>query len=183
VNEENSGKNPEAEPCAEFVRLFTGVQRKLYSFLRAILRNPTEAEDVLQETNLVIWQKFSDFEVGTNFNAWAFSIARWQIMSHRKKQGRSKLHFGDELVERLVEQAPQEFESFDARKSALSECLKKLKPEQRQLVAQRYEPGGSVNEMAEEQGRSAKAVSEALRRIRKNLGICIENNFRREGFA
>lgn len=160
---------------AEFIRLLTSSQRKLFAFILSLVRHSSDADDLLQETNMVMWRKWQDFEMGTSFDAWAFTIARFQVMAYRKRQQRSKLHFDDELVELLAVDATDVMaENHDPRRSALGHCLQKLNDDQRHLVAQRYEPGACVNDMAAEQGRSPKAVSEALRRIRRSLMICIE---------
>ena len=171
----------EAGVSAEFVGLLTGSQRKLYAFILSLVRNPGDADDVLQESNMVMWRKAEEFEPGTNFEAWAFTVARFQVMAYRKRRQRSRLHFDDELVELLAVDAAHHLEpDQDPRREALASCLGKLTSEQRALVAERYEPGASVNRMAEKQGRSPKAVSEALRRIRKNLLACIESTLSRE---
>lgn len=162
---------------ASFISQLTGSQRKLYAFILSLIRHPGDADDVLQETNMVMWRKWQQFEPGTCFDAWAFTIARFQVMAYRKRKQRSRLHFDDELVELLaVEGAEHSLENHDPRQEALSGCLRKLKPEQRRLIAERYEPGASVNRMAESLGKSPKAVSEALRRIRKSLMNCIEQH-------
>jgi RNA polymerase sigma-70 factor (ECF subfamily) len=162
---------------AEFISQLTGHQRRLYTFILSLVRDPVDADDILQECNMVMWRKSGDFEEGTNFSAWAFSIARFQVMAYRKRRQRSRLHFDDELVEMLAaEAAVMHDPDPDPLLSTLSHCLKKLSADQRSLVAERYEPGGCVNDIAAEQGRSPKAVSESLRRIRKNLMLCIEAN-------
>ncbi len=166
---------------AEFIRLLTSSQRKLFTFILSLVRNHSDADDILQETNMVAWQKWQEFELGTNFEAWAFTIARFQVMAFRKKRQRSRLHFDDELVDLLATDASEMFlDNHDPRVGALSTCLKKLKEDQRQLVARRYEPGGCVNDIAAEQGRSPKAVSESLRRIRRSLMICIERTLQNQ---
>ncbi|MEM1297388.1 MAG: sigma-70 family RNA polymerase sigma factor [Verrucomicrobiota bacterium] len=166
---------------AEFIRLLTSSQRKLFAFILSLVRHSSDADDLLQETNMVMWRKWRDFEMGTSFDAWAFTIARFQVMAYRKKQQRSKLHFDDELVELMADDASEILDSdHDPRRVALGHCLKKLKDDQRRLIAERYEPGGSVNHMAAQQGRSPKAVSEALRRIRRSLMICIEKTLEEE---
>ncbi len=171
---------PQPGVSAQFVSLLTGNQRKLYAFILSLVGHPADADDVLQETNLILWRKWDQFEPGTNFDAWSFRVAHFQVMAYRKRKHRSKLHFDDELVELLAQEAGEEFTGPDRRRAALAQCLHKLKPDQRKLVAQRYEPGGCVNDIAAEQGRSPKAVSEALRRIRKTLMHCIESTLARE---
>jgi RNA polymerase sigma-70 factor (ECF subfamily) len=170
----------DAEPLAlatsaEFVGQVTRHQRRLYAFIYALLRHPADAEDVLQECNLVLWRKSAEFHAGTDFLAWAFRIAQLQVLAFRKKQARAREQFDDTLIAQLADEAPRHLEAhFDRRQQALLACLQRLRPEQRTMLARRYEPGGSVNEMARASGRAPKAVSEALRRLRDTLMQCIQ---------
>jgi RNA polymerase sigma-70 factor (ECF subfamily) len=165
---------PVTEASAEYVGLVMRSQRRLYAFIYALLRRPADAEDVLQETNLVLWKKAAEFAPGTDFTAWACRIAQFQVMAFRKRHQRTREYFDDALLAQLAEDATIQMEGVDDRQHALLECVKTLKPAARDLVARRYEPGGSVNVMAERSGRSPKAVSEALRRVREALLRCIE---------
>jgi RNA polymerase sigma-70 factor (ECF subfamily) len=165
----------ELGPSAEFVGQVIRHQRRLYAFICALVRHPTDADDVLQECNLVLWRKSAEFQEGTDFLSWAFRIAQLQVMAFRKKQARVREHFDDGLIAQLADEASHRVEEhFDRRQQALLQCLQRLRPEQRALLARRYEPGGSVNEMARASGRAPKAVSEALRRLRETLMQCIE---------
>lgn len=165
---------PDRGATAEFVGQLGRCQRRLYAFIYALVRHAADAEDILQECNLVLWRKAGEFQPGTDFMAWAGRIAQFQVLAFRKKQARAREHFDDALLAQLADEAEQRLQQFDQRQQALLECLRQLRPEQRTLVARRYEPGGSVNEMARSSGRSSKAVSEALRRIREILMRCIE---------
>ncbi len=165
---------PVTEASAEYVGLVMRSQRRLYAFIYALLRRPADAEDVLQETNLVLWKKAAEFTPGTDFTAWACRIAQFQVMAFRKRHQRTREYFDHVLLAQLAEDATIQMEGFDDRQHALLECVKTLKPAARDLIARRYEPGGSVNAMAERSGRSPKAVSEALRRVREALLRCIE---------
>ncbi len=165
---------PVSEASAEYVGLVMRSQRRLYAFIYALVRQPTDAEDVLQETNLVLWKKAAEFAPGTDFTAWACRIAQFQVMAFRKRRQRLREHFDDALLTQLADEAAILMDSFDDRQHALLECVKTLKPAAREMIARRYEPGGSVNDMAERLGRSPKAVSEALRRVREALLRCIE---------
>ncbi len=169
-----STDKPKHGASSEFVSLLTANQRKLYAFILALVRRPADADDVLQETNMVMWRKSEEFELGTGFDAWSFQIARFQVMAYRKRLQRSKLHFDDELTEQLADLAEVEWVGENSRHSALFQCLQKLPADQRKLIAQRYEPGAKVQDLAAKQGRSPKALSEALRRIRRALMECIE---------
>ncbi len=171
-----------AEASAEFVRELMKSQRRLYAFIFSLTRNSVDAEDVFQETNLVLWQKSGDFQTGTDFLAWSFRIARFQIMAFRKKLARSREHLEDDLDALLADEALEKFQELNVRHEALGLCLHELRPELRSLIAKRYEPGGCVNEIALHYNRSPKAVSEMLRRTRQALMQCIERKLAlREG--
>jgi RNA polymerase sigma-70 factor (ECF subfamily) len=133
-----------------------------------------DVSDVLQETNTVLWQKRSRFEHGTNFLAWAFKIARYEVMHQRDRTKRDhRLVFSDKLVDVLAEMVPPE-ESDDEVMTALDGCLAKLTEEQRQLVEARYTPGRSLEQQAEQIGSSPGSLRVALHRIRAGLKHCIE---------
>ncbi len=74
-------------------------------------------------------------------------------------------------------------QSVDARRDALTRCMERLTSEQQELIARRYEPGGSVQRLAEQRGSTPKALSEMLRRIRKKLQDCVERRLLQEKHA
>jgi DNA-directed RNA polymerase specialized sigma24 family protein len=82
-NSETSTANhpPPGSPSPEFVQLFTHYQRRLFLYILSQLPNPIEAEEVQQETNVVIWSKFAQFREGTNFLAWVSQIANQRRVS------------------------------------------------------------------------------------------------------
>lgn len=170
-------------PSAEFIAQVTRAQRALHAFILSMVRNAADADDVLQESNIVLWRKAAEFDPAREFMPWALRVAQLQSLAHLKKRQRAKVSFDEELLATIAEEAIAEVAEADARRVALAGCLQKLDDEQRALVAQRYEPGGSVNEMAEERGTSPKALSEMLRRIRHTLMVCIERTIAQEARA
>jgi hypothetical protein len=95
-------------------------------------------------------------------------------MAHRKRKARAREAFDDDLLATLAAEAEDWANESDRRRDALLGCLKKLRPDQAALMAERYEPGGCVNDMARRAGKSPKAVSEALARIRATLLQCVD---------
>ena len=170
-----------SEPSAEFIQAYTGCQSRLYAFLMSLLGDAEQAREVLQETNLVIWRKYSDFEPGTNFMAWVLRIARYQVMAYRKRQARDQLVFGDS-VQQHIDQA---FVRYDAqagdRQHLLHVCLKLLSPHARELVRRRYENDQGLKTISQEIGRSYQAVGQALRRIRIALAKCVKEREAQNG--
>jgi RNA polymerase sigma-70 factor (ECF subfamily) len=170
---------------AEFVKQITRVQRQLYSFILSMVWNPADADDVLQQTNLVLWEKSGEFDSNRPFLPWAMRFGQLQAMAWLKRQQRQhqRIVFDDDLATLLADEAVADERVFEARQNALSSCLQKLRPEQRELIARRYEPEASVQALAEAVGISPKAVSDKLRRIRQALLECIQRTLAAEAFA
>ena len=170
-------------PSLRYLELVTQSQRTLHGVLWSLLRDAHDVEDVLQETNAVLWEKADQYDTSREFLPWALKIAQLQVLAFRKRKARSRLVLDEQLVTSLVDDYLFEAESLDVRRRALGECLQKLSPEHRQLVMRRYEPGNSVEAIAAELGRTPGAVSEMLRRIRLNLLGCIERTVLREAHS
>ncbi len=150
----------------EFVAQITKCQRHLHAFILSMVWNPAEADDVLQETNLVLWEKVAEFDASRPFLPWAMRFAQLQTMAWLKRHRRQtkRFVFDDDLAKLLADEAAMHEPAFDERQHALASCLQKLPPDQRRLIAGRYEPGASVNAMADKAKMTAKAVSDKLRR-------------------
>lgn len=157
---------------AEFAVQMTQCQRRLHAFIISMVWNPSDADDVLQQTNLVLWEKAAEFDPARPFLPWALRFAQLQVMAWLKARQRQRVVFDDDLVRAFAVDAAAE-PAFDARRMALASCLQKLGQPQRDLVMRRYEPHGSVNAMAVAVGITPKAVSDRLRRIRQTLLDCM----------
>lgn len=168
------------DPSEQLVRLIAQAQRRLFAFVLALVRRPVDAEDILQETNVVLWRKRDTYRPESDFFAWAFEIARWQVLSHRTRQARQGDPFDAALLAEIADSAAIESDQFDRRGSALHRCLQKLPAQQRELIMKRYQPDAAVHSLAAELGKSANAVSELLRRIRETLRQCIERTLSAE---
>jgi RNA polymerase sigma-70 factor (ECF subfamily) len=166
-----SGHDRREEP---FLTLVTSAQRVLHAFILRLVPSLADADDILQETNLVLWSKQGEFAPGTDFRAWAFRIARFQIMAWRKRQSLDRLVFGDELIDRLARLGERRRESLDQKRELLIECLAKLNELQRELLDERYGDGLSGKQIADKSGRNVEAVFQSLHRAREALLRCIE---------
>ncbi|MGH7127883.1 MAG: sigma-70 family RNA polymerase sigma factor [Planctomycetaceae bacterium] len=182
THDERSTTHDPAAPAdgSEFVPLFTRCQRSLYLFILAQVPSPTDAEEILQETNLVLWRKFDQFQPGTNFSAWASQVARYEVLKFRERRGRERLCFSDDLVQRIAEEAPIDLEELDLRRQALAKCLGKLRKSDRELIQQRYAPGTTGKTLARALGRPANSVYQSLGRIRRTLLECVNRQLAAE---
>jgi RNA polymerase sigma-70 factor, ECF subfamily len=164
----------------ELMLLMTQHQRRIYGYIYTLLPNRHAAEDILQEASLVICEKFHEFKPGTDFVAWSFQIAYWEVRRARQKYARSKLVFGEEAMELVAQTAREMAPELDHRHEALQLCLKKLHVRDREFVLQRYERGHGVEEAAKRAGRSMFAAYKALARIRKVLFDCVSQKLNAE---
>lgn len=157
-----------------FVALLTASQDALYRYiLTLVVGQHDRARDILQETNLVIWRKSSEFRLGTDFNAWARRIAHYRVMTDLRDAERKPLMFSEKLIDALASDYEQNANDVELRQGFLQECFAALPSNQSQLVRSRYAEDQSIAEISRQQGRSANAISAALYRIRLVLLDCV----------
>lgn len=161
----------------QFMALYSSHQRRLYLYAITLLPDAVDAEDILQEANLVLWRKFEQYRQGTNFFAWACRIIRYEVLKHREKRARTAGLLDPDVLDRLAEVAVAEVEHLDEQhRRSLIDCMSKLNQGDRELMRQRYAEAMAVKKMAEAMNRSPNAVSQSLGRIRRLLLDCIEQS-------
>lgn len=162
---------------AAFVQLLTEHQSAIRLYVSSLMPGESAAADVTQQANSTIWKKRSDFAMGTNFKAWVFAIARYEVLNFRKTQARdSRLVFSDQLEEIIGSELPHMVNDLDDRQQALKSCLTKLKKADRELISHRYFSGGSLKEYSAEVGRSVGSLKVTLHRVRNKLAKCVDAN-------
>ena len=68
-----------------FTRLLLQNQKRIAGLIYSLVPQGADADDVMQETCAVLWRKFGEFGLGTDFGAWALRIARFQVMSYYRR--------------------------------------------------------------------------------------------------
>jgi RNA polymerase sigma-70 factor, ECF subfamily len=154
-------------------------QRRVYLYIRALVANAADVDEIWAETNLVLWQRFDDFQPGTNFLAWAQRIAYNKILNYRTRQ-RQPLQFSDEFLERLSITAGRVSERDRVYLDAMNLCVEKLPPSERELIQLRYGTGATCQNVAETIGRSVQSVYKSLTRIRAQLLGCVRREMAKE---
>jgi RNA polymerase sigma-70 factor (ECF subfamily) len=157
----------------EFIQLFTSHEPRLRAYVLTLVARWSDAEEVMQQCNLVLWQKFGAFQGGTNFFAWACQIARLEVLDFRKRRGRERALFSDAFVESIAAEASGMADELSDRQAALQHCMEKLSDEHRNLLHRRYADAATIEHLARAMGRSADAVYKTLSRVRQMLHDCI----------
>ena len=159
----------------DFVLLITSHQAVIYAYILTLLPDRVAAQDVLQETNLVLCRKVGEFEPGTSFKAWAFRVAYWQTMAHLKRIKRSGLvTLEPEVMELVALEAEEQLADFEDRHLALKSCLQKLPAGDASILLAHYQRGESLAVISGRLGRTRDALKQVLLRIRRTLRTCIE---------
>jgi len=175
--DEDRSVGPRAE---RFVRLLATCQRRVFLYALGLVYNAADAEEILQETNLVLWRKFDQYQPGTDFASWACRIAYFEVLKFRERQARQQRLFSSEFIESLAVESEESLDELDARRDALSACLDKLRKNDRQLVLRRYQEHATTRAVAEALGRSVQGTRKSLHRIRMTLLACIERTLAAE---
>lgn len=163
-----------------FVRLLTQHERRVYGYILKMIPTWTDADEVLQETNVRLWEEFDRFEPGSDFAAWAIRVAHYQVLTWRKRRDRSRLVFSEEAIQAIADESTARYAAADGRQAALGECLKQLSDRNRELILMCYADGSTIRRVAEELERSSDAVYKAVQRIRLTLHLCIERRLAAE---
>ena len=157
----------------QFVNLLSRHHQRIFVFILSLVCNQNEADDILQETNLVLWRKFGEFEPGTDFRAWAFRVAYLKVLQHWEKKGKERVQFDEAFLHRVADLAVTTPDTVDRRREALAKCLAQLPKRKRDMIRCRYRAGGSEKAVAQELGCSAHAIHMALTRVRRALHDCV----------
>ncbi|MDA1229949.1 MAG: sigma-70 family RNA polymerase sigma factor [Planctomycetota bacterium] len=160
-------------PSEDFVRLFTQSQRPLYLYIIPLVHTTADAEEVLQETNVVMLSKWTQFQPGTNFLAWCRAIARLEVFRFRRSRHHRMLLLGDDVVGLLADHLEEQSSDLEQRRDALTECITKLRSQDQELIRRRYAAGTTGDNVAHQLGRPANSVYQSLGRIRRVLMECI----------
>lgn len=166
-----------------FAQLLATCQRRVFLYALSLVHHAADAEEILQETNLVLWRKFDEYQANSDFSAWACRIAYYEVLKFRDRQGRQAQLFSSEFIELLAVQANDSMNRAEERREALSGCLGKLSEKDRELITERYRPRATTRSVAEALGRSLQGTRKSLQRIRLSLLQCIERTLAREGRA
>ncbi len=165
-------ENRELDNRSGFVELYSLNYNRIKYTILSLIPNAIEAEDVMQETSRVMWEKFDQFESGTNFVAWATTIARFQVLKYRKDYN-SRIELSSELLAVLVEDSRNPLEKDDARLDALRQCLGKLDEKDQALLKSRFELNKTAKVLSKENGVAMNTIYRNESRIFSLLLGCV----------
>jgi len=167
---------PSRLPSVE--KLFLTHSGSIKGFINALLRDRTLVEDVLQETFLTVCAKREAYTAGTNFIAWACTIARYKVLEALRKNARTELNLSSAVIEALAAEVPTE----DQRETTLKHleaCLQKLPQHSRQVIELHYYETCDARQIAGKLSLTLASVYVALSRARTMLRRCVAGKMAR----
>ena len=174
-----------AATTAEFAELMQRHQSQLFAYLHSLVRDFNDTDDLFQQTAMILWRKFDQYDRSRGFVAWACGVARFEVSNFLRTRGRSRLYFSDDLNLLLIEaQAEVASDEVDGRREALTQCVDKLRERDRELVREAYgQDEAQVASVADRIGRSSHSVHNSLRRIRRALFECVQRTLAQSAHA
>ena len=162
----------------DFLRVFLANEREILRYVVALVPNLADAQEIVQQTAVVLWEKFDQYDAERPFAPWACRFALNVTRQWMARRQRWKALLNSGLAEELASRREQLRPEFDARLVHLDRCLQKLPEEQRSLVDGYYFRQLDVATVSDQAERTVDAVYKALQRIRRQLRECIERSLR-----
>lgn len=164
-----------------FLRVYTLHEPAVRAFVRRLVPTRADADDVMQDVSVVLWEKFDSFRQGADFRAWAFGIARYEVLAWLRDKGRDRLVLDDAVVNHLADETTCVESRLCRQREALETCLQKLNPDQQALLMRAYQPDVQIQEVARTSGRSVTGFYQWLHRLRRLLMDCVRQELGAEG--
>jgi RNA polymerase sigma-70 factor (ECF subfamily) len=139
-------------------------------YIRVFVPHWADADDILQETAMVMWRKFDTYVIGSNFAVWGIRIARNFVMKLNQRRFDKRIRFSSDIVRLLQESAVMDAdEQDDDRAQAIQQGLARLSEADAELLALKYERGYTIVKIAQKTGRPLQGLYKAMARIHKTL--------------
>jgi RNA polymerase sigma-70 factor (ECF subfamily) len=165
-----------SEHHTEFMDLFVADQALIYAFVRSVVPNLSDAEEVFQQVAMTLWRKRDSFdpELGS-FRAWAIGVARNHIRNFDRRKYRDyRLQvFAPDVIDRIADHWEQADDTWEERQWALKNCIAKLAPEDRRRLEEFYSGEACAADMAKSEGASLRTFYRKIQKLRECLLSCI----------
>lgn len=156
----------------EFVGFFIKHQQHLFNFILTLVPNYSDAEDILQKSASIMWDKFDTFDGNTLFLAWARKVIRYNIANYYRTK-KKEYQLDNEILESLTAVHEEALRDFEEQHAALKICMRKLSPTDRHLLQLRYYQRISVQDIARKINKPANFLYRRISAVFVSLHHCI----------
>src|SRR5262249_50029115 len=166
----------------QFVEQFVRSQDRIYAYVVTLLPNRADAEEVFQQTSLILWKKWQQFDPNRDFVRWACGMAHHEVQNFlRKHADKGRIYFNEDVLAEVAQVQLEAHELLEARRRALRHCLDQLNRAKRELLERCYAGTDSIKTIAEELGQRPNVLYMTLKRLRRTLFECINRSLAAEG--
>lgn len=155
-------------------------QHRVFAYIVTLLPNRDDAEDVFQNTLLILWKKWKEYDPSRDFFSWACGVAHNEVRNVLRRSQHGRVRLSDDVLGQIAETREAADGLFERRSRYLAHCLKKLPGNQRGLIERCYLGSESIKLIAAQLGISPAALTMRLQRIRKALFRCVNSAIRAE---
>jgi RNA polymerase sigma-70 factor (ECF subfamily) len=184
----------DAERAVRFERDALGYLDQLYGAALRMTRNPSDAEDVVQDAYAKAFASFKQFKPGTNLKAWLYRIlTNTYINTYRKAQRQPQVGAGDDIEDwQLAKAASHDSTGLPSAEasalelvpdSAVTQALDSLSPDFRQVVILADVEGFSYKQIAEIMDTPIGTVMSRLNRARAALRAKLADYAEQQGIG
>ncbi|MGB0766180.1 MAG: sigma-70 family RNA polymerase sigma factor [Phycisphaeraceae bacterium] len=159
---------------ADYARRLLATQPRLRAYVRSMVFNAGDVDDLLQDVATIGWERFGDYDRARPFDRWLLGVARNRVLQYFENQKKRPNLLSAEALRRLEGVAFESSGRANELQDALESCLAKLSLEDHELVSLRYAPGQNNRSVASKLSVSESKVSRSLNRIYAQLLLCIK---------
>lgn len=159
-------------------------KNSMVAYAFAIVKDWSAAEDVVQDSYIVVIEKQSKFKAGTSLSQWIKRIVFLKCMESLRKSKKLTL-VGDESLEALIARviesnsSEDEMSILEMKKYALKDCMKVLKVEIIKMIHSFYWERRSIRDIANQLGITENTIRLRLLKYRKSLKACMIKRLKR----
>jgi RNA polymerase sigma factor (sigma-70 family) len=151
----------------KFELLVASHERALFRYTARRLDDRTTCEDVVNETFLIAWRRWSELPAPDRQLAWLYAIAFRVLSNQRRSRDRRERLLGRLSLERELRMIEKDDQG--SRFSALLDCLNHLEADERELLEFVYWERLSYRDIALILGISENAAGIRITRVKKRL--------------
>jgi RNA polymerase sigma factor (sigma-70 family) len=159
-----------------FAELYKRTSAKLFGVCSRMLRDRSEAEEVLQETYTTVWRRAASFDAAkASAITWLVTLSRNKAID-RLRQHREELLDDPLAVEDLADQEPTLGSQAENSQEylRLQQCLEELEPQQRNSIREAFFTGATYNELAARCKVPLGTMKSWIRRSLMQLRTCLD---------
>ncbi len=167
------------EEAEELTALWTGAQAVVAAFIRTLVPQLTDSEEILQRTAVTLVRKFDEYDRNRSFSAWAVGVAKFEVLAYWRERSSDRHVFDDALVEQITESYRRVAQDRLPMRELLSRCIEALAGRAREAIRLRYVAQLTTLQLAEALNISHGAARMLLTRTRGVLRQCVEDGIKR----